>query len=228
MIVSHRHKFIFMKTKKTAGTSIELALRTICGPNDIIAPVVEDRQVQNLAGGPRNWVVSPAKRFTPTNLFRRLRGKPPVGVGFSPHITAKDARAFLDDDVWTSYFKFTVERNPWDRQVSHYHYHVRPATKRTMTFDQFMKTKRAIMNNYEIYSLDGKIVADFVMRYEALADDFAEVVKLIGINEPISLPNAKSGIRKGGKDYKSYYTDDSRNLIANWYAREIEAFSYEF
>ena len=32
MIVSHEHKFIFLKTKKTAGTSIELALSELCGP----------------------------------------------------------------------------------------------------------------------------------------------------------------------------------------------------
>ena len=32
MILSHEHKFIFLRTKKTAGTSIELALSELCGP----------------------------------------------------------------------------------------------------------------------------------------------------------------------------------------------------
>ncbi len=31
MIISHEHKFIFLKTKKTAGTSVELALTRLCG-----------------------------------------------------------------------------------------------------------------------------------------------------------------------------------------------------
>ena len=36
MIISHKHKFIFIKTVKTAGTSIDIALSKICEPQDII------------------------------------------------------------------------------------------------------------------------------------------------------------------------------------------------
>ncbi|MEL6382956.1 MAG: chondroitin 4-O-sulfotransferase, partial [Cyanobacteria bacterium J06626_18] len=32
MIISHEYKFIFLKTRKTAGTSIEIALSKFCGP----------------------------------------------------------------------------------------------------------------------------------------------------------------------------------------------------
>jgi len=39
MIISHEHKFIFLKTRKTAGTSIELALSHLCGPDDIVTPM---------------------------------------------------------------------------------------------------------------------------------------------------------------------------------------------
>ena len=62
MIVSHEHKFIFLKTKKTAGTSIELALSQLCGPDDIITPLTQidealragGRGAQNLAAA---WLV---------------------------------------------------------------------------------------------------------------------------------------------------------------------------
>ena len=34
MIICHEHKFIFIKTRKTAGTSIETALSMFCGESD--------------------------------------------------------------------------------------------------------------------------------------------------------------------------------------------------
>lgn len=42
MIVCHEHKFIFIKTRKTAGTSAEIALSQHCGTRDIITPMAPE------------------------------------------------------------------------------------------------------------------------------------------------------------------------------------------
>ena len=39
MILSYKHKFVFIKGRKVAGTSTEVLLSDICGPSDIITPI---------------------------------------------------------------------------------------------------------------------------------------------------------------------------------------------
>ena len=56
MIVSHEHRFIFLKTKKTAGTSLELALSQLCGPDDVITPLAPTDEALRAGGrGAQNW-----------------------------------------------------------------------------------------------------------------------------------------------------------------------------
>ena len=50
---SHEHKFIFLMTKKTAGTSIELALTQLCGTDYIIAPLTEIDEARRIMGAVR-------------------------------------------------------------------------------------------------------------------------------------------------------------------------------
>ena len=53
MIISHLHKFIFIKTKKTASTSIEVGLSGICGPRDSITPLMQPDEARRRKMGYR-------------------------------------------------------------------------------------------------------------------------------------------------------------------------------
>jgi Sulfotransferase family len=228
MIVSHAHKFIFLKTKKTAGTSIELALSELCGPEDVISPLTAIDEAKR--AGKRvaqNW-----KRHgwwdSPRPLFKRRWFKfTAADYGFYNHMPAAEARALIDDKVWRSYFKFAFERNPWDRQVSFYHHRYR-GEKEPPPFSRFMHQDRAArLNNYDIYAIDGTVAVDFVGRYERLEEDLALALGRIGVAAP-ALPRAKGTFRQTKVPYREYYDDETREMVRDWYAREIALLDYEF
>jgi hypothetical protein len=230
MIISHEHKFIFLKTKKTAGTSIELALSQLCGPGDVITPITDSDEALRAAGsGPRNWRMHGWWQ-SPRPLFKRrwLKVGPP-DYGFYNHMPAAEARALLNDDaIWRSYFKFAFDRNPWDRQVSAYHFRYRRRRTPPPLAEFLQDDKRARLNNYEIYSLDGEPCVDFLGRFESLEEDFRHALGEIGLSLDHALPRAKAGIRKNGKHYRDYYDDHTRELVGDWYAREIKLLDYSF
>src|SRR4051812_41096314 len=62
MIISLAHRFVLVRGMKVAGTSIEMALSTICGPDDIVPPMVpvEERKRQEMHGRCGNYSDQPA------------------------------------------------------------------------------------------------------------------------------------------------------------------------
>ena len=123
MIISHKHKFIFIKTNKTAGTSIEIALSKFCGPNDIITPISpEDEKTRMDLGypGPQNY----QSRIWQYGIWNAIKwtikgGKRPH---FYNHISAKEVISIIGKKKWDTYYTFCFERNPWDRIISLYYW----------------------------------------------------------------------------------------------------------
>jgi hypothetical protein len=233
MIVSHRHKFIFIKTQKTASSSMEVALSQILGPEDIVTPAAQEfDSLRSVGIGGQNFrLVGPDVPKIPA--WRRILGRPEryyhPTVGYYEHMPAWRIARYLGEATWRSYFKFAFERNPWDRQVSWYHYKMRnkPPARR-LNFDEFNSDpRRARAGNWELYTIDGVVAVDFIGRYENLTEDFARTLDRLRLKDVLELnPINVSDQRK--VDYRSYYTDESRALIGKWYQQEIEHFGYSF
>ncbi len=232
MIVSHKYKFIYLKTIKTASTSMENALCRICGPDDIITPAAP--RFMKLREGQRAQhyrIDHPAVPKRP--WLKRLLGRPEryhhPSVGYYEHMPAWRVKTYLGDELWNSYYKFTFERNPWDRQVSFFHFRVRDR-KKNLTFDEFLKKRdRAFVDNWGIYTIDGKVCVDFLGKYENLGPDFQKVIDHLGLPSDLSLPevNRSSSPKKEG-GYREVYSDWSRERVAEWYAPEIKLLDYTF
>jgi hypothetical protein len=228
MIISHDHKFIFLKTNKTASTSIEAILCKFCGERDVITPFRTDNENARLGRGPQNYRIEhPLKPERP--LWRKLLRRPErywhPSVGFYEHMPAWRIRDYVGEDVWRGYFKFAFERNPWDRQVSWYLYKTKSKGVRP-SFESFLRDRtKAFVGNFDIYSLNGEVCVDFLGRYENLQADFGSVLEKLGLDAPQHFPRTNVADRG---DYRNYYSPATRAVVADWYANEIELFGYRF
>ena len=225
MIISHGHRYIFIKSEKTAGTSIEAALSKHCTDDDIVTPLGDYWFNRDDRG---EWVHSAMN-----------------AEGFYQHDPASEVRRKVAPDVWESYFKFSITRNPWDRVVSNFSWEARnkPALRPTrrwrhrlgVPFDEFGETRKlfrqfAVGNwttNDRFYLLDDKLCVDFVIRYENLAADLAEVCRRVGL-PPVELPHLKAGLRRGGHRYTEYYDEATKAHVAERHRNDIRLFGYEF
>ena len=103
MIISHKYKFIFLKTSKTAGTSIEIALSEYCDDNDIITPISpKDERIRSDLGyaGPQNFI-SPFSEYQFMdwfNFFFKYKNK--RKRQYYNHITALRAKTILGEKKW--------------------------------------------------------------------------------------------------------------------------------
>ncbi|MEC9368362.1 MAG: sulfotransferase family 2 domain-containing protein [Pseudomonadota bacterium] len=231
MIVSHAHRFIYIKTYKTASTSIEAALSAVCGPDDVITPASEELMKTRGGREAQNYRLDhPMVPKRP--LLRRLLGRPErayhESVGYYEHMPAWRVRNYVGEEVWSSYYKFSFERNPWERQVSWFFFKTKSKRNRP-EFTAFLQDrKRAYVDNFDLYAIGEDVCLDFVGRYENLAEDFNKAMQVIGLDDKVSLPVTNASPRQGNADYRELYDDAARERVADWYRREIRLFGYSF
>ena len=207
MIASHAHRFVFIKTRKTAGTSLEIALSRHCGPDDIvtrISPADEELRAAGGGAGPQNDETSPSS---------------------DAHMGARRVIDVIGRETWDDYFTFAVERNPYDVVASSYRYSARKPTF-TKSFAEFVRTPRRLDRlalNERLYRLGGRIVVDRVYRYEELPAAVADVSTRLGLD--LDLPHAKQG---SGPHYRELYGPGDAEIVGERFARTIREFGYEF
>lgn len=217
MLISRKYGFLFVHIAKTGGTSVRTALTPL------------------MRRDPSRWLQSVCSRISGLSGHR-------LGVKIPRHAKAIAAREMLPGDFYQSLFKFAFVRNPWDLQVSSYH-HVqreRPHLVRHLSgFEDFLRWKLEGDRPYHyildastepqvhsLIDLSGKTIVDYTGRYERLKDDFQEIRDRLGLPESIRLPHRRRAAER--TDYRSYYSDAAAELVARYYAPDIEALGYSF
>ena len=228
MIISHKHRFIFLKSQKTGGTSLELALSRICGEDDVITPLNErhEESRRSIGGlGPRNTDV-PLRRHTKRDLGLLLKGR--GRRAFWQHTPAWEVRSWVGPRVWDRYFKFVVERNPWDRAVSQYWFRMRLRDEPIPMLEFFETAPQHMISNLLYYAIGNHVVVDRILRYETLEEEISSLSEQLGLDEPIVLPRANAGWRADRRPHREVLGEDEREVIARRCATEIALLGYEF
>jgi len=229
MILSHKYKFIFIKTAKTAGTSIEVFLSKHCGPMDTLTPIeppVEGHQTRNHEG-----FINPIPEILerPGKIFSALRHSITSREKFYRHMPALEIRKRVPRAVWNSYFKFCVERNPWDKVLSHYHMHA-AREGGSLSLDEYLARGRFPINYFRYTNRSGtRILVDRILRYENLLTELGEAFSQLKIPFQGTLGvQAKSEYRTDRRPYQQVFTDEQRRIVEKEFAQEIELHGYRF
>lgn len=212
MLISYEHKFIFVHVYNTAGASIKEALKDY-------ASELEKFKINR-----------PSKEINdrPNPLYDKW-------YTYLYHVKAKEIKKELPKEVYDNFYKFAFVRNPWDRMVSAYHsilsntrhpYH--RSFKSLRNFDEFVECLVTIKKNEEIQKnfvidSEGKLIVDFVGRYENLEQDFYRLCTVLNVKAFI--PPSKNPIKR---KYRDYYNDKTIKLIEDYLKEDIEFFGYTF
>lgn len=207
MIVSHRHRFIFLAVPRTGTHAARAALAPFLGP--------EDWQQEALRNGARSPLPAIAR----------------IGHG---HVTAAQARTHLPAEVWNGYFKFAVVRNPYDRFVSVcamlnkrnplYAGRETAFMKRALATPPFQRRVLVRPQARALVVENGarRLAVDFLGRYETLEASFAEACRRAGLPPPpLTRANAADHA-----DYRAYYDDELVAIVSAFYADDFAALGY--
>ncbi len=212
-MISHQYKCIFIEVPKTGSTSIRAILGKAIQPHLNLweTKLLMERYWMVRRGRKDRWMES---------LYLAL---------------PKESRLERGRQQFASYFKFGFVRNPWDRVVSLYERKEALELRNKMSFEQFVEwieysSATCIHSSPHRYQLDwfvdpnGVVLADFIGRFEHLAEDWASVAKKLGLNEklPHSRPNPRA------RHYSEYYNARTRSIIEEKFKVDIERFGYQF
>lgn len=209
MIVCHPLKIIFVKTKKVAGTSFEIALSNYCSDDCIITPIGEEKYRHELG-------IRGSQNFGPKRRFWN-------------HLSAKTIKSRLPGDIWNSYRKISICRNPYDIVASFFFFRIGVTTKQNRQTAVFEKKDiahgiKVIRQNLEIAPHN---LIDTFIRYEHFEEDI-EKLNIPGFYDLFKTINAKSEYRPREydldffKEKYPYFVPEVKNKAKEY----IELFDY--
>jgi len=204
-MISDKCKYIFIHTPKCGGSSIEQVL------------LKNEYNVSDEILNRKFWLNGLNSEIKNKLWIGNIEGVAPAPQHFTP-----EQYKHRFPQKYIKYFKFTFVRNPWSKAVSEWKYF-----NKVLNFNLTLKQSLSSKYPFLDHNLDQIIFArncDFVGRFENLQEDFDIICDKIGIPQQ-QLPHSN---KTNHKHYTEYYDDETREIVAQKYAKDIEHFGYTF
>ena len=211
-MICRRRKIIFIHIPKTGGTSVE----------NLFWPLNKyKRSERNL------WMGFKRPMF---NKYQ---------TGGLQHLTASLIKREVGSREFAKCFKFTFDRNPWDKVISQYLSMGKRKDLRGFvgmesgfSLKQYLDciSKRSHVQWEEQYKfiedVDGKSLVDWVGKFESISDDIDIIRSILDLDKGEKLPHVnKSSSRL---HYSHYYDLESKEVVGEMYAKDISRFGYVY
>ncbi|MCK4895136.1 MAG: sulfotransferase family 2 domain-containing protein [Calditrichia bacterium] len=206
-----KNGFWFIDIPRTSSSSIKIELSNVHGPI-----------------------------YGKSNLIDKGYGKKSY---FKDHLTAQEVKSIFKEDLWNKLFTFTIVRNPWDRMLSLYFYRLlKGQLPSDLDFRDYiiqlkspryklaksMHSRPTYYYGSAEYILDEKdnVIVDFIGKYENREEALQVISKRIDcpMHGELCLQKAKPS----DSHYSRFYDNETRKLVADVFAKDIELFGYEF
>ena len=234
-IVSFKHRFIFIKSRKVAGTSLEIALSRFCGKDDVMSRF-GDRKSNRLRARFYPYPVRSEIHVVTTNREKRA-------FKLGTHVDAMTLRTLLGDDVFRRFLKISVIRNPYDWVVSLYAWRSHERNRATDGKRGISRFRRWFLRSIEdeLYRQERRYATfkcpydavDCMIRFEHFEEDLTALSQRLGLTENIY--DTFKGIREKGAIRPQSLTTracfegffEGIDMMKKHYALELEKFGYD-
>lgn len=255
MIISHKHKFIFIKTQKTAGTSIEAFLSSYCEGSDVVTFLgMEDELIRRKMGVfPMNNLrpeyeipdEKDAKIESPKDLkkFRKqhkyhlfAKNYEKRRVLFGPHASAARVRKKIEKGLWDDYYTFCFDRDPWERTISFFYFSPKHRSIKFATDEQVRnyvtgnQAQGKYSCNSKFYTSEhGKLLVKDLFNFSDLDGAMRSICTRLGFDfeKFKSLPKFKGDHRKDRRPYEEFLSNETIELIGTINERAIDLLGFK-
>ncbi|MDX1701280.1 MAG: sulfotransferase family 2 domain-containing protein [Melioribacteraceae bacterium] len=138
----------------------------------------------------------------------------------------------MSDKDLENIFKFTIVRNPFDRTVSAFFYLKKHGIIPKKSFSEFIKedfSKEGISINGHFHMqtpsafYEGEQFVDFIAKLENIKKDWKNISSKIKCLHVLPHKN-----RTRHNPYKTYYDEESIQIVSEIYAEDLKNFGYKF